>query len=110
MSTELAISLIVLGLNIGTVLFAAGRLTGRLDLIAQEQRAARELNEAQQNALATQLNNLGAELTRVRDDRHNLLGTVMRHEGAIGEHGKQIVHLDHRVTRLEENGFKRGES
>ena len=42
-----------------------------------------------------------AEIMRLRDDRHNTVGTVMRHEGVLVDHGKQLAHLDTRVSRIE---------
>lgn len=70
-----------------------GRMEARMDVF--EANASHE-----RTALKDQLVNLSAELGRLRDQRHDHTGTVMRHEGAIKDQ-------ERRLNRLEQFCFHR---
>ena len=77
--------------NIVIVTRAATRVEVRLD----ERLASHEkIAHIERAALDEKISSLLAELGRLRDQKHDHTGTVMRHDGAIKD-------LDRRVGRLE---------
>lgn len=112
----------------GTTIFFVGRFVGSLrrdmevnEKIHAEQHttnilriehvssAVLELKESSvekrdelRRTLEQQLAAMTVEITRLRDDRHNTTGMVMRHEGVLGEIRKDVVALDSRITRVED--------
>ena len=79
-------------------LIVIGRWTGRVDsrLVAIDERMhdGREANAGEQKAILD-------EILRLRADRHDLIGKVARHEGAIAALQTDVTRLDARLARLE---------
>lgn len=73
--------------NIITIIRVWGKMEARMDVIEANAQAERAF-------LHGKINDLLAEIARLRDQKHDHTGTVQRHDGAIRD-------LDRRVTRLE---------
>lgn len=48
-----------------------------------------------------EVSTLSAEVVRVREDRHDVIGEIQQHTGQLGEHGKQLATIDARVHAVD---------
>lgn len=95
MDTTLVIATIGLGAGLVTNIVLVTRAATRVEVRLDERLAAHEkIARLEREALDEKISSLLMEVTRLRDQRHDQAGIVMRHEGAIKD-------LDRRVGRLE---------